>query len=78
MRRNSMEEKLQELSKTIEEKIPTIVDAIKNEPADSENYGKLLQNFNSSMVVYSELQAMFGQRARMDVTKEEIDNGSNN
>ena len=78
MRRNSMEEKLQELSNIIEGKIPTIVDAINNEPADSENYGKLLQNFNSSMVVYSELQAMFGQRARMDVTKEEIDNGSNN
>lgn len=71
-----MEEKLQKLSNIIEEKIPTIVDAINNEPADSENYGKLLQNFNSSMVVYSELQTMFARRAT--VTKEEIDNGSNN
>ena len=75
-----MDKELLKLSEIISKKLPTIVEAIEKEDATSENYNKLLTNFNSSMVVFSEIQTMFAARAAQQIkgTKEEEDNGSNN
>ena len=50
-----MEKELIKLGEIIQKKVPTIVEAIENEEPTSEKYGKLLSNFNSSMVVYSQI-----------------------
>ena len=76
-----MEESLIKLNEVIKSKVPTIVDAIEKTDATSEEYNKLLTNFNSSMVIYSEIQTMFAARAAQlnkKTTEEVKDNGSNN
>lgn len=75
-----MEKCLMELDNILELKIPVLVEAIKNADPITEDYGKLLTNFNSSMVVYSELKSMFA-RAAMEAVQNmegENTNGTNN
>ena len=76
-----MEETMVKLSEILNKKLPSIVDAIEKADATSEEYNKLLTNFNSSMVIYSEIQSMFAARAMAEAKKanEEVkENGTNN
>lgn len=48
-----MFEDLQKLSKALDDKVGALVDAIQKADPLSEEYGKLLNNYNSTMVVAS-------------------------
>lgn len=76
-----MENKLLELDKTLEEKIVTLIDALKDADPVTDEYGKLLTAFNSSMVIYSEIKGMFA-RAAEELAKQnkegEDTDGTNN
>lgn len=75
-----METKLIELDKTLEEKLIVLIDAIKEADALSADYSKLLTDFNSTMVIYSEIKAMFARAAQELKEREEgeKENGTNN
>lgn len=75
-----MEKEILKLNEILIKKIPSIVEAIENADATSEEYNKLLTNFNSSMVIYSEIQGMFAARnAAVNNTTEEVkEDGTNN
>lgn len=77
-----MEKDLIKLSEILNKKLPSIVDAIEKADATSEEYNKLLTNFNSSMVIYSEIQNMFASRMQQNIkveNNEEVkEDGSNN
>ena len=60
-----MSEQLEKMIPIIEEKVPTIVEAIKNAEPTSKEYQELLNNFNSSVIIYSQIQEMFAQRQMM-------------
>lgn len=75
-----MENCLMELDNILELKIPVLVEAIKDADPTTEKYEKLLTNFNSSMVIYSELKSMFVRAANEAVKnmKGENEDGTNN
>lgn len=75
-----MEKDLAKLQEVLSKKIPGLVEAIEKADATSEEYGKLLGNFNSSMVVYSEIVSMFASRLRAEEAKKKEDkkDGTNN
>lgn len=66
-----MEKDLIKLEGILEKDMPIIVEAIEKADATSEDYGKLLNNFNSTMVIYSQLQEMFMRAAMATQSKEE-------
>ncbi len=73
-----MEKDFIKLEEILEKNMPTIIEAIEKAEPTSENYRDLLNNFNSSMVIYSQLQEMFMRAAQMQAAKEVKDNGTNN
>lgn len=73
-----MDKSLMILDNILETKIPELVEAIKDADPKSEEYGKLLTNFNSSMVIYSELRGMFMRAAENLKKVEGENNGTNN
>lgn len=75
-----MEKSLMILDDVLEQKIPTIVDAIKEADPTTEEYSRLLTNFNSSMVIYSELKTLFIKSAEkiQENLKGENNDGINN
>ena len=75
-----MEKDLLKLSEILNKKLPLIIEGIEKADATSEEYNKLLTNFNSSMVIYSEIQNMFAARnAAVNNTTEEVkEDGTNN
>lgn len=74
-----MEKDFVRLEEILEKNMPSIIDAIGNTDPTTEDYRNLLTNFNSSMVIYSQLQEMFMRAAQMQAaTKEENNNGTNN
>lgn len=74
-----MEKDFVRLEEILEKNMPSIIDAIEKADPTTENYRDLLTNFNSSMVIYSQLQEMFMRAAQMQAaTKEENNNGTNN
>ena len=79
MRRFNMEKDFVRLENILEKNMPSIIDAIEKADPTTETYKELLNNFNSSMVIYSQLQEMFMRAAQMQAaTKEENNNGTNN
>ena len=79
MRRFNMEKDFVRLEDILEKNMPSIIDAIEKADPTTETYKELLNNFNSSMVIYSQLQEMFMRAAQMQAaTKEENNNGTNN
>ena len=74
-----MEKDLAKLQDVLSKKIPELVEAIEKADSISEEYGKLLGNFNSTMVVYSEIVSMFAARMRAaEEKKEDKKDGTNN
>jgi hypothetical protein len=74
-----MEKDFVRLENILEKNMPSIIDAIEKADPTTETYKELLNNFNSSMVIYSQLQEMFMRAAQMQAaTKEENNNGTNN
>lgn len=74
-----MEKDFVRLEEILEKNMPSIIDAIEKADPTTETYKELLNNFNSSMVIYSQLQEMFMRAAQMQAaTKEENNNGTNN
>lgn len=74
-----MEKDFVRLEDILEKNMPSIIDAIEKADPTTETYKELLNNFNSSMVIYSQLQEMFMRAAQMQAaTKEENNNGTNN
>ena len=75
-----MEKDMIKLNEILTKKIPVIVEAIEKADPVTEDYNKLLTNFNSSMVIYSELQQMFAAKAMAaaKAEKEAENNGTNN
>ena len=75
-----MEKHLMMLDNILEKKIPTLVEAIEKADPTSEEYNKLLTNFNSSMIIYSELKGMFARVAEnlANEIEGENNNGTNN
>lgn len=74
-----MEKDFVRLENILEKNMPSIIDAIEKADPTTEEYKELLNNFNSSMVIYSQLQEMFMRAAQMQAaTKEENNNGTNN
>lgn len=72
-----MDKDMIRLAEVISKKIPVIIDAIEKADATTEEYNKLLVNFNSSMVIYSEINNMIA--ARLANQKEEAQkDGTNN
>lgn len=68
------------LDNILEKKIPTLVEAIEKADPTSEEYNRLLTNFNSSMIIFSELKGMFARVAENLANKieGENNNGTNN
>lgn len=74
-----MEKDFVKLEEILEKNMPVIIEAIEKADPTTETYKELLNNFNSSMVIYSQLQEMFMRAAQMQaVAKEENTNGTNN
>lgn len=73
-----MEQELEKMAEVIEEKLPAIINALKETDATTTRYNELLTNFNSSMVIYSQIKTMFAARKEIIKLKEEEDNGINN
>ena len=74
-----MEKDFVRLENILEKNMPSIIDAIEKADPTTETYKELLNNFNSSMVIYSQLQEMFMRAAQMQAaTKEENNHGTNN
>ena len=74
-----MEKDFVRLENILEKNMPSIINAIEKADPTTETYKELLNNFNSSMVIYSQLQEMFMRAAQMQAaTKEENNNGTNN
>ncbi len=74
-----MEKDFVRLENILEKNMPSIIDALEKADPTTETYKELLNNFNSSMVIYSQLQEMFMRAAQMQAaTKEENNNGTNN
>ena len=75
-----MEKHLMMLDNILEKKIPTLVEAIEKADPTSEEYNKLLTNFNSSMIIFSELKSMFARVAEnlANEIEGENNNGTNN
>ena len=72
-----MEKDFVRLEDILEKNMPSIIDAIEKADPTTETYKELLNNFNSSMVIYSQLQEMFMRAAQMQAaTKEENNNGN--
>lgn len=75
-----MEKEMVKLNEILTKKIPVIVEAIEKADPVTEDYNKLLTNFNSSMVIYSEIQQMFAAKAlaAAKAEKEAEKDGTNN
>lgn len=74
-----MEKDFVKLEEILEKNMPVIIEAIEKADPTTETYKELLNNFNSSMVIYSQLQEMFMRAAQMQaVAKEENTDGTNN
>ena len=74
-----MEKDFIKLEEILEKNMPVIIEAIEKADPTTETYKELLNNFNSSMVIYSQLQEMFMRAAQMQaVSKEENTDGTNN
>jgi len=75
-----MDKDLLKLQEILKKKMPIIVEAIEKEEPLTEKYHRLIENFNSSMVVYSQIISMFAARiAEAEKNnKEEEKNGTNN
>ena len=67
--------KLQELSESFDEKVPVLVDALKDADPTTEDYKKLLENYALTMTVASNLNktllAIANAAAEKTETKEE-------
>ena len=74
-----MEKDLLKLQKNLTEKIPIIVEAIEKTDPTTKEYADLINNFNASMVVFSELTNMFNASLKnIAKEKEEKKDGANN
>ena len=74
-----MEKDFIKLESILEKNMPVIIEAIEKADPTTEAYKELLNNFNSSMVIYSQLQEMFMRAAQMQASsKEEKTDGTNN
>lgn len=69
-----MEELLEKVAPILETKMVPIVDALEKADATTKEYNDLLTAFNSTMVVYSQLQELFIRRALAAQKEEEIIN----
>lgn len=69
-----MEELLEKVAPILETKMVPIVDALEKADATSKEYTDLLTAFNSTMVVYSQLQELFIRRALAAQKEEEVIN----
>lgn len=75
-----MDKDLLKLQEVLKNKMPAIVEAIEKEEPTTEKYHRLIENFNSSMVVYSQIISMFAARIAEAEKNEEEEkkNGTNN
>lgn len=67
-----MEELLEKVAPILETKMVPIVDALEKADATTKEYTDLLTAFNSTMVVYSQLQELFIRRALASQTEEVV------
>lgn len=78
-----MEEKLKELEEILETKMPALISVIKESDPATKEYGEYLNNFNASMVIYSNLKEMFAREMLQQMIKENeekeiVEDGTNN
>lgn len=69
-----MEELLERVAPILETKMVPIVDALEKADSTTKEYTDLLTAFNSTMVVYSQLQELFIRRALAAQKEEEVIN----